>query len=406
MSTNRKTRTRDRTFAVQTRTGCAICGATALTEVVCLPQLPLTGIYVRDHENDSMYPKVDQALDLCQVCRHGQLRYLLDETYLYEDTYTHRGSESTLAVGVNEFFAAWLEELTRGHTFARVLDVGCGDLYLLRRLAAKGKRLLGVDPIWRGQDHQADPTIAVRGGFINEVDVVDGLGGAPDLIVSNHTFEHIADVGSQLRHLLDIAADGALIAVEVPSFDSLLAGRRFDQVFHQHVNYFSLASFLELIRRSGGNYVGHTHNFSFWGGSLLIAFRKQAGDAQLPAVNPPTADAAIDSWQQFRRQLSVLAEVIERVNEPLSGYGAAQILPMLAYHLQTDLSFLRAIYDDNPRRRGLSYPHLVPTIEQTGAETTFAELAILVTALDSVRPIVRRAAELNARRIIVPLNQF
>jgi SAM-dependent methyltransferase len=398
-----------RKIVVQQRAGCAVCGNISPSEVLALPQLPLTGIYVKDHAGDNKYPNIDQALDLCEECGHGQLRYLLDQTYLYEDTYTHRGSESPIAVGVNDFFADWLELLAPGRRFHRIIDAGCGDLYLLKKVAHRGERLLGIDPIWRGNDHIVNEKILVRGQFIQDVDIAHDLGGPPDLIISNHTFEHITDVREQLQRLMAAADEAALFVVEVPSFDSLLATSRFDQVFHQHVNYFTVSSFKRLIAEVGGVYVNHTFNYKYWGGTLLIAFTKeQAASRSAVAVGDvrPTRARVETSVRLFERQLLMARELVDQFSEPFYGYGAAQILPILAYHLDSDLSFLEGIIDDNPRRHGLSYPHLPCVITLPEPGFTLAKSGVFITALDSVRPILRRVTELNARRIVVPLHSF
>lgn len=379
---------------------CSVCGGSSVVEILALPQLPLTGIYVVDHNHDERYPLIDQSLGVCPDCGHGQLHNIVDQKFLYEDTYSHRGSESQLAIMVNEFFANWVTQLAGGKVFERVLDVGCGDLYLLRLLAPQAKRLLGIDPIWRGRDHEIGDTIRVRGGFVTEVDIEHELGGKPDLIIANHTFEHLPHIREQMQQLVTIAADGALLAAEVPSFDTLLLTSRFDQVFHQHVNYFSLASFRRLIQEIGGQYVAHTHNFSFWGGSLLMAWRKARGQA--PSLLVPTTAAALASVDRFKRQMEQTAAVVECLSEPIVGFGAAQILPMLAYHLQSDLSFLEAVLDDNPRRAGLGFPYLPFVIRLPRRSENLSEVAVMVTALDSARSIIARATSLKARRIIVP----
>ncbi|KKK78811.1 hypothetical protein LCGC14_2839810, partial [marine sediment metagenome] len=66
----------------------------------------------------------------------------------------------------------------------------------------------------------------------------------------------------------------ALFIIEVPSFDTLINNHRFDQVFHQRVNYFSLSSMKKLIDLSGCEYIDHTFNYNFWGGTMLFAFKK------------------------------------------------------------------------------------------------------------------------------------
>jgi len=72
--------------------------------------------------------------------------------------------------------------------------------------------------------------------------------------------------------------------------------------------------------------------------------------------------------------------------------------------LRSDLGFLKAILDDNSVRWGQFYPGLVPKIISPSDDLSLESATVMVTALDSISPIVRRTAELLVRRVIVPFH--
>jgi len=193
---------------------------------------------------------------------------------------------------------------------------------------------------------------------------------------------------------------------EVPGFDSLVTNSRFDQVFHQHIHYFSLASFQRMIYEIGGEYLTHTFNYDFWGGTMLVAFRKRDNfKPRMEGTKGPSEKLISKRYEMFRDQLAGLMKTIDYMKEgPIYGYGAAQILPTLAYHLQSDLSFLEGILDDNPSREGLTYPQLPVRIFQPHEKMTLEGASVLITALDSIRPILKRITPMKPRHILVPLN--
>lgn len=389
---------------------CSVCGNRDLTQVLELPDFPLTGIYLDAPPEPGQYQALDQGLSLCGRCGHGQLSRVVDPNYLYFETYTHRSSLSPIATSGNDFFASLLEEITPGHTFKRVVEVGCNDLYLLKKIAHKGERLFGIDPIWRGSEVAPADNIFLLGKFVEEVDFKSEIDGAPDLIVSAHTFEHIDDPRGSLAKLMDVAADGALFLVEVPSFDQLLHNIRFDQVFHQHIQYFSIASFLRLIEEIGGIYLTHRINYDYWGGTLLIAFFKPGGvrsAPKSPAVPAPNEALVKSRLIIFHEQMAALMHVIESLRAgTIYGYGGAQMLPTIAYHMDNRLAFLECVLDDNPERQNKTYPHPNVWIRKPSAELNLRDGCILVTALDSTRPIIKRLLDIRPRRILVPLQAF
>lgn len=392
-----------RTVSVTHKQRCTICRSISLAPVLDLPQLPLTGIYVEGHERDDRFPKVDQTWMLCLECGHGQLKYIIDPEYLYEDTYTHRGGVSPIASGGNDFFTEFVNRVAGQQHFRLLVDVGCSDLYLLRKLRSRADQAVGVDPIWIGKNHVSPEGIRVIGKYVEQVNWGTELPEKPDFIVSAHTFEHVNEAGAELARIVDAAADNALIIIEVPGTDSMISALRFDQVFHQHINYYSVASFKRLIQELGCTYLTHTFNFSFWSGTMLMAFTKQRPSVAIVAEKKNTPETALRAFSLFKNQLATLTDTLAHIEEPIWGYGGAQMLPILAYHMDSDLGFLEGILDDNPGRHGKNFPHLLPIIRLPDTDINYRDSAILVTALDSVRPILRRVHALNPRRVLLPL---
>lgn len=382
---------------------CCICDNARLKKVIDLPKLPLTGLYFHKKNERPVRP-YDQGLLLCERCGHAQLEYSLDPNILYDRTYTHRTSESPIASKGNEFFVRFLESLVGDKRFERVVDIGCNDLVLLKLLAPRAKQLLGVDPIWRDREPPPQWNIRVLGRFIEEIDLRTELRGAADLVVSTHTFEHIAEPKRQFQKLVAQGGPDTLYVIEVPGFDTLLETERFDQVFHQHIQHYSLASFERLLRELGCRMVGHAFNHDFWGGTMLVAFQRSSRTEIKTRFLKPTVQRVARGYKSFRAQLQRLMETVRSLKGvPMHGYGAAQMLPVLAYHMRSDLSFLDNILDDDARRDGLRYPDLAPGIVQPGSDLSLEGRNVLITALDSARPILRRVMTLRPKRILLPL---
>lgn len=389
---------------------CSACGQGGLEEVISLPGLPLTGIFVRPQERAS-YPSFDQGLMRCTACGHGQLRETVDPRYLYQETYTHRSSLSPISARGNDFFLSFLDTVAASRRFKCIAEIGCNDLYLLRKLAGRAEYRVGFDPIWKDRPADSAEGIRVFGKYIEEIDPVRDLPAPADLVLSVHTLEHVDYPLASLRPIFDHAAPGALFVIEVPSLDTLLTIGRFDQVFHQHLNYFSLASVRRMIRELGGEFVAHRFNYGYWLGTMLVAFRKPARGGALveadSALLPISREEILTRYAQYQQAMGSVAAALEELihrGTPAVGFGAAQMVPTLAYHLQSDLGCLQAILDDNPDRAGRTYPSIATMIRPAADFPHLEDHAVLITALDSARPIFNRVAGLRARYILVPNN--
>lgn len=384
---------------------CNICENDNLIKILDLPKFPFTGIFVSKPINNVVE---DQGLLYCESCGHAQLeKYILPEI-IYDNTYSHRSSKSNMATSGNDFFCDFLKKIVDKRKFKTVLDVGCNDLYLLNQASSFAENLFGIDPIWKEKNRFIENNIHVIGDFIENVDLSKDVNNKLDLIFSTHTLEHVHNPKKELEKIANYAEDDALFVIEVPSFDTLVHNHRFDQVFHQHIQYFSLASIQKLIDIIGCEYIDHTFNYSFWGGTLLVAFKKIKVKEKKPSKKkfyPISKDIIKKSYNIFKLQLQSFIKSIEiNKNKKLYGYGAAQMVPTLAYHMQSDLSFLECIYDDNRDKHNLKYPNLKPIIQHITDNNFYKNQDIIILAIDSLRPIFQRLIGLQPSRIYLPLN--
>ncbi len=357
------------------RTNCAICHAD-IVPVLNMPKFPLTGIYVDKPTQANLY---DQTLMFCPRCGHGQLQDILDPKEIYNGTYSHRSSDSAISRNGNANFANWITKVTKGKKFNSALDVGCSDGYLMKLLNTTEVR--GIDA-------------AVDGVFIESAEL-----GNPDLVVSSHTFEHIEEPKEQLKRMVEAATEDAWFFITVPCLDTMIINSRWDQVFHQHLHYYSLSSMVRLIGAAGCHVVDHAYDYNYWGGTLMVAFQKGTDSFR---VGKPTTEEIRESTKTFFYQLSCFEVVINKLKndrEQVVGFGAAQMLPTLDYYVKFS-DKLDCVYDDNESRVGKTWPGDSPMILKTPED--LSQYNVVITAPDSAREIIKRCVDLKAKRILVP----
>lgn len=392
-------------FVIACQDRCAICGG-RLVKAIDLPVLPITDSFCREPVPNPL-SGIDQALLYCESCAHGQLEVLLSPAVLYGSNYCFRTSASATARKGTEFFLSVLEELAPGRHFHCVLDIGCSDLYLLKSLKDRADYRVGIDPVWRGHESECeDSSILIIGEFFESVDF-SIFPAKPDLIVCRHTLEHVFEPKEVIRTLLKIGGSETLYLFEVPGFDCLIQRLRFDQVFHQHAHYFSLGSFLKLLNVVGGYHIQHRFNYHDWG-AMAVAFVRQ--DASVATtLRPATTTWALADickrYELFHRQMQSCEETLRFFADgPIYGYGAAQMLPVLGYHMGTDFGEFNAILDDDPAKDGSSYWNLPVQIKLASQVENLAEATVLITAIDNVQPIMNRLLARRPRHILHPLN--
>ena len=192
------------------RNACVACRGKNLELVFDLPKLPITGLYVKKSDPTRTDLQANTSFLYCYDCGQGQISKVVDPQLQYGDQYWFRTSTSPTAKAGIDFFHDYFEKQTQGRTFQSLVELGCNDLYLLQKIRHRAKECVGIDTIWTGKEF-VDGNLTVRG-------TTDDL-GKPDLIISEHTFEHLLDPAETLEHLITSAADGALFFMEVPSLE-------------------------------------------------------------------------------------------------------------------------------------------------------------------------------------------
>lgn len=395
------------TVIVAQRESCAVCSSIQLDVAIQLPSLPLTDTYCREIKSETV-GGIDQDLLICGRCGHAQLAKQVSPRLLYEDNYSFRSSSSAVARHGTALFLSMLREIACKDHFNCVVDLGCNDLYLLDQLRSNADRLVGIDPIWACREEEiSDRRVTVVGAAVEDVDLSSVLDVPPDLIICRHTLEHIWHPRSVLKKLVDVAAPDAVFLFEVPGFESLVRRFRFDQVFHQHLQYFSENSFRRLLDEVGCVYVAHRENYHDWG-ALLIAFSKKNGlytrygEEPLPEIDSISIG---ERYVTFRKELAAANEVLKSFEGTcVYGYGAAQMLPVLAYHLNNNLSLLTAILDDDPNKDGMYYSNLPVVIRHSKCANDLEDASVFITAVDNFKPIMNKLLEKRPRHILYPFH--
>ncbi|MDA0239859.1 MAG: class I SAM-dependent methyltransferase [Proteobacteria bacterium] len=385
---------------------CALCGGAALETVIEFEELPVSDTLCRTAPKTPP-PAHDQSFVACLECGHFQLGTWLEPDHLYGQDYGYRTSNSILGKVELSFFINALEKNHAKQHYRCVVEVGCNDLHLLERFRDKGNYLAGVDPIL------SDPTIQVPSGIsvfpsrLDQATLDKALPEEPDLIICRHTLEHMADPAGTLRQFIDLLAPDGIAVVEIPCLDAMFARGRYDQIFHQHLHYFSRQRIDACIEAAGGSIVWRATSWQTWG-AYIVAFSKDGAANSIRSQEPQLFATPVElrtgyrNFQTFMKGLGGHFQTLTHLG-PVHGYGAAQMLPILAWHLGTDFEWMVSVLDDDQGKHGMRYANLPVGIECPESEDIWRDASIIVTAVDHATTLIRRLSTSRPKQIVVPL---
>lgn len=133
----------------------------------------------------------------------------------------------------------------------RILDVGCGSGGLLADLWSDGfENLTGVDPFLR----ESTDEHSHRGVNLHTCDLAE-LAGEFDLVMFNHSLEHVGDPSDALHHAVRVLAPNGRVLIRIPKASSDNAERFVPHWFSldapRHVWIPSMSGLVALAERRG-----------------------------------------------------------------------------------------------------------------------------------------------------------
>ncbi len=311
---------------------CRSCGNKDLKRIVSLGYQPLANnLLNKKNENCELYPL---EVNYCGKCHNCQLSVAVDPKKMFSN---YLYTSSTSKVFRNHFVNAakkYTKELKLNKKKSYIIDIGSNDGIALKPFLDLGfKKVLGVEPAKNLAKLANKKKIKTFNGFLEKKNLKKIKKNA-DLILASNVFAHSDKLKEMAQCMLSLIAKKGTIVIEVQYLMNTLKDLTFDNIYHEHYNYWSLTSLVNFFNKLDAK-IFRLEKIDTHGGSIRVYIKKDKRvkiEASVKKTLKEEEDYGIKKFETYKNfgekiykiRENVLANLkkLKNQNKRIFGFGA------------------------------------------------------------------------------------
>ena len=250
---------------------CRSCGNNDLKRVVSLGYQPLANnLLKKKDEKCDLYPL---EVNYCDKCHNCQLSVAVDPKKMFSN---YLYTSSTSKVFRNHFVEAakkYVKELKLNKKKSYIIDIGSNDGVALKPFLDLGfKKVLGVEPAKNLAKLANKNKIKTYNGFLEKKNLKRIKKNA-DLILASNVFAHSDKLKEMAECMFTLLSKKGTIVIEVQYLMNTLKDLTFDNIYHEHYNYWSLTSLVYFFNQFKAK-IYRSEKVDTHGGSIRVYVKK------------------------------------------------------------------------------------------------------------------------------------
>ena len=365
---------------------CRCCGSKKLKRVLSLGYQPLANNLLDDiKEKSEIYPL---ELNVCEECFNCQLSVVIKSDQMFSN-YLYQSSTTKL---FREHFISAAKKYIKDFNLDKdsyIIDVGSNDGVGLKPFLDLGfTNIQGIEPAKNLADLANKNRINTFHGYLDEK-ALNPIKNGADLLLASNVFAHADDLKSMAESMKKLIKPDGKIIIEVQYLLNTIKDLTFDNIYHEHTNYWSftsLKSFFENLELK----IFNVEEINTHGGSIRIYVSQEKNIKIEESVEDFLKKEEefglkkIITYLDFGKKIeSLKKKVIKNLKDlkkkypNIIGYGApAKASTALNYFsIKNEIDF---IVEDNPLKHGKFIPGVnIPIVSKEKIKNKNSAILVL-----------------------------
>lgn len=343
---------------------CRCCGNTRLECVVSLGNSPLANNLLNDeNQEDELYPL---QMNYCPNCHNVQLSHSVPREKMFNE-YLYVSSTTDV---FKKHFSDAADLLTEQFNLKKgsfVVDIGSNDGVFLKPLQEKGISVCGVEPA-KNLSYLAEqngvPTI---NGYFEDKSTINQIKQEADLVTAFNVFAHSDNLEQITKNAFKIMKSSGHFVIEVQYLYDTLKDVTFDNIYHEHYNYWSVLSLKNFFDRLDLQ-ISHVEHVDTHGGSIRVYVGNQGHlvNNSVDEFVKKEVEFGLDklkTYKEFAKKIEKCKQdsvskiqSIKDEGKSIVGYGSPAKATTVLNYYGIDSESIDYIIEDNEMKHGKLLP--------------------------------------------------
>tara|TARA_R110001583_G_scaffold1210_8_gene10143 strand:- start:6033 stop:8579 length:2547 start_codon:yes stop_codon:yes gene_type:complete len=244
---------------------CRSSNSSNLKPVLSLGMSPLANNLLNSEtDEDELFPL---EMVYCPDSHNCQLSYNVPAEKMF-DHYLYVSSTSK---SFRQHFETAADKYIQKFSLSNkslVVDIGSNDGIALKPLQDKGVNIIGIEPASNVAKIANDNNIPTLNEYFNDNTLIE-QNDKVDLITASNVFAHADDLKGITRNAFRLLKEDGTFIIEVQYLLDTIKDLTFDNIYHEHVNYWSVTSINNFFENLGF-VVNDVEHIDTHGGSIRV----------------------------------------------------------------------------------------------------------------------------------------
>ena len=346
---------------------CKICDH-GLETIISFGEMPISNRFVSDLTTDEFF--YDLSLGFCPKCLMVQLENCVDPDMMFNPDYAYFSSISRAMEGHFKEMADEIIVSVSDRPRPFVVELGTNDGIMLKHIAERGVPHLGVEPSANVGASAREKGVNILVEFFNSKcasEIMDSHGQA-DIICGANVMCHIENINSVFDGVRILLKPEGEFFFEDPYLSNIIQKTSFDQIYDEHVYYFSGLAVSGLAKRHGLELVNMVPQ-EVHGGSMRYYLKKGSGNpvtnnvdfflSQEKALNLDSLEGYASFKERVDKICSDFRNVLLKIKadgKRVAAYGATSKSTTLLIYSKVGPGLIDYVSDTTPTKIGKYTP--------------------------------------------------